>query len=119
MNQTAPTWRTTPVPEILSPASLPAVGGPIGDARRNIDQMVEDMKTAMRFAIRNSLPILTMAVDRNGAYLVIAPVGHAREVFGDECGLISAKPEGGMVVEQWLGCVDNVRVFWREFKPAH
>lgn len=115
MNESAIEWRAS---EILSPAALPAVGGPIDDARCNIDRLFEDMKAAMRFAIRHSLPILTMAVDRNGAYLVIAPVSHVYTLFGDECSRIKSKPEGGLMVEQWLGCMDNVRVFWREFR-AH
>lgn len=111
-----PTWRTAAVPEILAPAMLPAVGGPIADARLSIDRMFEDMKTAMRFAVRNNLPILAMATDRNGAYLVVAPVSHIYAVFGPECGLIKRDPEGGLMIEHWLGCADNVRIFWREVK---
>lgn len=116
MEQKPPYWRTATVPEILAPAMVPAVGGPISDARMNVDTMFEDMKTAMRFAIRNNLPILTMATDRNGAYLIVAPVSHIYDVFAEECGLLKRDPEGGLMIEHWLGCADNVRIFWREVK---
>lgn len=116
MEQTTTNWRTASVPEILAPAMLPAVGGPIADARLSLERMFEDMKTAMRFAIRNNLPILTMATDRNGAYLIVAPVSHIYNVFGEECGLLKRDPEGSLMIEHWLGCADNVRIFWREVK---
>lgn len=116
MEQQTPYWRTATVPEILAPAMVPAVGGPIADARLSVDRMFEDMKTAMRFAVRNNLPILTMATDRNGAYLIVAPASHIYDVFGEECGLLKRDTEGGVMVEFWLGCADNVRIFWREVK---
>lgn len=106
-------------PEYLAPSLNPPSGGPIKDARADIDRLLEDMKEGMRFAIAQRLPILTMAADRNGAYLVVAPVKHIKALFGDECGLWRRKVDAGMTTEHWLGCCGHIRFFWREIKCTH
>jgi hypothetical protein len=106
-------------PEHLAPSLVAAVGGPIRDARHDLDRLIEDQKTAMRFAIAHHLPILTMAADRNGAYLVVAPTRHIYTLFGDECAQWRRHVDGAVTTEYWLGCIGHIRVFWREVKCMH
>jgi hypothetical protein len=106
-------------PEYLAPSLNPAVGGPIPDARADIDRLLEDQKEAMRFALAQSLPILTLGADRNGAYVVVAPAKHIYKVFGDECGQWRRHVDAGLTTEYWLGCIGHIRVFWREVKCTH
>lgn len=109
-------------PEIFGPSFTPAPGGPIGtkDARLDFASLTIDMKTAWDFAIAKALPVLNVAADRNGAYLVIAPTKDIYELFGDECGQWRRHTDNGMTTEYWLGRIGHIRVFWREFKcTAH
>lgn len=101
-------------PEHLSPSLTMPVGGPIPDARLDIERLMDDMKTGMRWAFSKHLAVLTMAVDRNGAYLVIAPHKHLRTLFGEECALWRREVSHGMATEHWLGMIGHIRFFWRE-----
>lgn len=105
-------------PEYLAPSLAVPAGGPIKDARCDLERLLEDQKEAMRFAIANKLPILTLAADRNGAYIVVAPARHIYTLFGDECGLWRRHVDNGLTTEHWLGCIGHIRVFWREVKCA-
>lgn len=106
-------------PEYLAPSLAVPAGGPIPDARLDIERLLEDQKEAMRWAINASVPILTMAADRNGAYIVVAPVKHIYALFGEECGQWRRHTENGLTTEHWLGCIGHIRVFWREVKCTH
>lgn len=106
-------------PEYLSPSLLVPVGGPIPDARLDIERLLEDMKTGMRFAAAKHLPILTMAADRNGAYIVIAPTKTLKTLFGDECAPWRREVSHGLLTEHWLGLVGHIRFFWREVTPCN
>lgn len=106
----------TTLPEYLAPSLAPAVGGPIQDARMDINDMIDDMREGMRWATAQKVPVLSMACDRNGAYLVVAPVKHIYTLFGAECGQWRRHVENGLTTEHWLGCIGHIRVFWREVK---
>lgn len=106
-------------PEMMYPSLNIVAGGPInGEARREVDSYLGDIKTAMDFATAKHLAVLTMAADRNGAYLVVAPHPTIYALFGDECGQWRRHTENGLTTEHWLGCIGHIRVFWREVKCA-
>ncbi len=113
----------TATPEFVIPALAQPVGGPLtpgGDVHCDLDRLFADMRTAWHFAERNYLAVLTIAADRNGAYMVVSPTARLAPIFGAECGLLrSEPPQNGVVVEHWLGCIGHIRVFWREVKCAH
>lgn len=107
------------VPEYFVPALAPAVGGPIKEARMKIEDMLDDMLEGKRWADAQKLPVLSVGVDRNGAYLVVAPAKHIYTLFGKECGWWRRHEEAGLTTEHWLGCVGHIRFFWREVKCTH
>ncbi len=103
-------------PEFLKPALNLMAGGPMGDARTDVDKLLADQKAAWDFAKAKGLAVLTMAADRNGAYLVVAPSKDIYALFGEECGQWRRHSEAGLLTEYWLGCIGHIRVFWREVK---
>lgn len=103
-------------PEYFAPSMAVPVGGAIADARTNLEQLFEDMQTGMLYANTKHLPILTIAADRNGAYLVVAPTRDIYKLFGNECATWRRQVEGQMTVEHWFGMVGHIRFFWREVK---
>ena len=114
-----------PPMEHLAPALNVPVGGPINghrqkDYRTDFDRLQADMASAWRFATKHHLAVLTVAGDRNGAYLVIAPSPKLKTLFGDEAARWRMDPAtNGMRVEYWLGLIGNIRVFWREVTCVH
>lgn len=106
-------------PEFLYPALSITAGGPMADARTDIARLLDDQKTAWDFAAAKNLAVLTVAADRNGAYLVVAPSKDIYTLFGDECGQWRRHTENGLLTEYWLGCIGHIRVFWREVKCVH
>lgn len=106
--------------EHLSPAFIwPNLGGPISDARVDIDSMLDDIRQAWDWAIANHLAVLSVNADRCGAYICIAAVPKLYTVFGDECSWVQRKDEGCLRTELWIGCIGHIRVFWREVKCVH
>lgn len=110
-------------PEHLAPAlSSPIPRGPINhgtDARYDIDKLLADQRQVWNWAVANSLAVLSVNGDRNGAYLCIAPAAHLQRLFGDECAMIQRRTEFGLATETWLGVVGHIRVFWRDVKCVH
>lgn len=113
-------------PEHLSPVfNWPAVGGPLaasptGDARLNIDRLMQDMRAAWDWAMANHVAVLSIDADRNGAYLRLAPSPRLRTLFGEECACIHSFPSHGLQVQRWIGTVgQNVRAFWQEVTCVH
>jgi hypothetical protein len=113
------------IPEHLAPAFFAPVGGPINGNRRidyrvDFDRLQEDMRTAWRFAVEKHLAVLQVSGDRNGAYLVVAASPRLTAIFGEECCQWVTRTENGLTTEHWVGCIDHIRVFWREVKcTAH
>lgn len=107
-------------PEILAPSLCQPVRGPINGADQRLDfaALQDDMKLAWDFATAKGLSVLTVAADRNGAYLVVAPHPSIYALFGDECGQHRRHVDHGLTTEHWLGCIGHIRVFWREVKCA-
>ncbi|WP_306603882.1 hypothetical protein [Azonexus sp.] len=113
-------------PEHLSPSLAQPVGGPINgqrekDHRCDFERLQKDQRTAWAFAQRHHLAVLTVAADRNGAYLVVAPAQRLLSIFDDECACWRSEPSNnGMKIEHWVGLANgNIRVFWRDVKCAH
>lgn len=105
--------------EHLAPSLAAPVGGPIRDARMEIGQLMTDMQTAVDFCTAQHIPVLTIAADRNGAYLVVAPAAHLRVLFGDECTCWRRGVSGHLVTEHWIGLIGHIRVFWREVNTCN
>ena len=103
-------------PSLISPPSV-AINR---DARTDIVALLNDQKSAWDFAVANNIAVLAVAADRNGAYLVVAPSKNIYVLFGDECSMWRRHTDAGLTTEHWLGCINHIRVFWREVKcTAH
>lgn len=109
--------------EYFIPSLLQPVGGPINgdkDYRKEFDELQRDQRTAWEFAKRHGLAVLTVAGDRNGAYLVVSATPRLRQIFGEEAARWRWGESNGSLVEYWLGLIDErIRVFWREIKCVH
>lgn len=107
-------------PEFLAPSLCQPVRGPINSADQRLDfaALQADMKQAWDFATAKGLSVLTVAADRNGAYLVVAPHPSIYALFAGECGQHRRHVGHGLTTEHWLGCIGHIRVFWREVKCA-
>lgn len=103
-------------PEFLVPSLNITAGGAMADARHDIERLLADQKTAWDFARTKGLAVLTVAADRNGAYLVVAPSKDIYTLFGEECGQWRRHVDAGTTIKYWLGCIGHIRVFWREVK---
>lgn len=111
-------------PEHLAPIfNWPAIGGPLvaqqSDARCDIEKLLADQRTAFAWAQAEHLAVLSMNADRNGAYLVIAPSARLAGLFGDEMACVLRRDEGGVQIKFWMGCIDHIRIFWREVTCVH
>ena len=118
MNATLHRLPSPTTPEFLSPSLCQPVRGPINGADQRLEfaSLIDDMKTAWDFAVAKGLAVLTVAADRNGAYLVVAAHPSIYALFGDECGQHRRHVDNGMTTEHWLGCIGHIRVFWREVR---
>lgn len=108
------------MPELFFPSLCQPVRQPINskDQRLDFDALQADMKMAWDFAVAKGLSVLTVAADRNGAYLVVAAHPSIYALFGEECAQHRRHVEHGLCTEHWLGCIGHIRVFWREVKCA-
>lgn len=107
-------------PDHLLPAFHAPVAGPLRiDAGVDFDRVAEDLRVAWEFARAKQLSVLSANVDRNGAYLVVVPSPRIYTLFGDECARIQRRVDAGLAIEFWMGCIEHIRVFWREVKCTH
>ncbi len=105
------------VPDPLLPSLSIPVGSAMPDSRKDFDQLQKGMRAAWGFAEKNHLAVLTVAGDRNGAYLVIAPCAYLAALFGNDAGCWRKEPaKGGHTLEYWMAEREQFRVFWREVK---
>lgn len=116
----------TPVcPEHLAPVFAwhgiggPMTGNPDRDARCDIKAIFTDLRTAWDWAAAKHLAVLSIAADRNGAYLCLAASPVLHTLFGDECIRVTRIVQGTLATELWLGYIGHIRVFWREVTCVH